>query len=663
MATQIERAVQLTSPLGEDVLLFSSMHAVERLSAPYRLDVNMQSLHGALPVDDILGKELSIRYNAPSGLTRHFHGIVTEFAQVDFKGDGQHQYRAQVRPWFWLLTCSADCRIFAGDTVPQIFEKVAQQHGFKERYELRLTGDFKPREYCVQYRETDFNFLNRLLEQEGIYYYFEHAADKHVMVLANDPSAHATIPDYETVPFFPKTDQSRRKRDHLTAWSFSKSMQPVAYATTDYDFKNPRKSLRATSTVARNHARTEKLEIFDYPAELAAFESDESERIARMRIEELQCRHLMAKGHGNAAGLTTGYRFTLTQHPREDLNTEYLIVATEYSLTSTDYSSGSGGGPIEFAVAVEAVDASVNYRAPRSTPKPLVHGSQTATVVGPEGEEISTDAYGRVKVKFHWDRDPETTSCWVRVSQMWAGSNWGWMSIPRVGQEVIVDFLEGDPDQPLITGRVYNQDNMPPYELEANKTQSGIKTRSTKGGNSDHFNEIRFEDKKGAEQLYIHAEKDQDIEVENDETHSVGHDRSKTVGHDERVHIKHNRTEKVDHNETVSIGGFHTETVSLAKAETIGLAKALTIGAAYQLSVGAGMNTTVALAQGEEVGLSKNVFVGKKFYVQAGDELEIVVGKSSLVMKADGSVFINGSQFNFSATGPVQISGKDIDLN
>jgi type VI secretion system secreted protein VgrG len=653
IATQTKRAVQLTSSLGDDVLLFSSMHAVERISSPFQFDVSMQSLDGALAVDDILGKEMSISYHAPNGVKRHFHGIVTEFAQADFKGEGLHQYRAQLRPWFWLLTCSADCRIFEGDTIPQIFEKLAEQHGCKDALELRLSGDFKPREYCVQYRETDFNFLSRLLEQEGIYYFFEHDAAKHTMVLADDPSAHTTRPGYKEVPYYPMSDNPGfRKRDHLTAWSFSKAMQPVAYATTDYDFKNPRKSLRSTSTIKREHARAEKLEIFDYPAELAAFEHEESERIARVRIEELQSRYMTARGHGDAVSLASGHRFKLAEHPRDDLNIDYLIIATECSLTSNDYASGSGDIPTEFAVAVEAVDAAVNYRAPRSTPKPLVHGSQTATVVGPEGEEIATDDYGRVKVKFHWDRDPNTSSCWVRVSQMWAGSNWGWMSIPRIGHEVIVDFLEGDPDQPLITGRVYNQDNMPPYGLPSASAVSGLKSQTHKGSG---YNEVSMDDTAGKERITIHAQ----------------HDMSTTVLHDQTSEIKNNRTAHVVANDTLSVDANRSMTVKGKLTETIDSGQEVTVTSGYKETIVGGStreitgpyDTTVTGPVTHTSTASTDIHCAAPGSYTSAAQLTLAVGKTSIVITPSSiTITAAGSTVTVGSTG-VAINGAKISLN
>ncbi|MDK2126009.1 type VI secretion system Vgr family protein, partial [Parachitinimonas caeni] len=397
--------------------------------------------------------------------------------------------------------------------------------------------------------------------------------------------------------------------------------------------------------------------------------------------------------------------------------------------SESDYRSG--GGEWEAQVDIQALPSNLPFRPERSTPKPIVQGPQTAVIVGPAGEEIWTDEHARVKVQFHWDRrgkKNDQSSCWVRVSQPWAGQNFGMVAIPRIGQEVVVSFLEGDPDQPLITGRVYNADQMPPWDLPGNKTQSGILSRSSQGGHYDHANALRFEDKKGAEEVWLHAEKDQRIEVEHDESHWVGNDRRKTIDRDETtiVHrhrtetvdgnetitVHQNRTETVDHNETISIGDnrtedvgknetihiggnrsvtvdkseditiarnkkddigsnltltvgkMKTETIGMASVETVGLAKMSNIGAGYSLNVGAGMLTMVGMTHKEIVGTSRTISAGKEVTIDAGDKLTLVCGEARIMLTKDGKVYINGTQFEFAATGEVNVSsGKDINLN
>ena len=324
----------------------------------------------------------------------------------------------------------------------------------------------------------------------------------------------------------------------------------------------------------------------------------------------------------------------------------------------------------EYTLQASAIRGEDEWKAPLCA-KPCIDGPQIATVVGPPGEEIYCDEWGRVKVSFPWDRDSQQddhSSCWIRVAQGWAGTLWGAMAVPRVGQELIISYLDGDPDQPIATGRTYRETNLPPYELPKHKTRMTIKSRTHKGKG---FNELRFEDELGQEEVYIHAEKDKNVHVKNDNTTFVGHDRKERVEHNETISIGEHRVEDVGKNENIQIGANRsvhigankTETIALTKAETIGLGKALSIGAAYQVSVGAAMNTSVGLSQSEQVGLHKSVVVGKRFAIEAGEEFSVTVGKSNLTMKSDGTVLINGCTFDFSASGPVQISGKDVDIN
>jgi type VI secretion system secreted protein VgrG len=446
------------------------------------------------------------------------------------------------------------------------------------------------------------------------------------------------------------------------------------------------------------------------------------EQYAGVRIEEFACQFEVAQATSNARGIAPGCLFTLKDHPRTDQNREYLIRSVSYDLEFSAYEGVPEPGGASYRCSFAATSSKQPFRSRRTTPKPFVQGPQTAMVVGPAGDEIHTDKYGRVKVQFHWDRlgkTDENSSCWIRVSHPWAGKNWGAVATPRIGQEVIVDFLEGDPDQPIITGRVYNAEQMPPYDLPANKTQTGIKSRSSLNGSPDHFNEIRFEDKKGSEQLFIHAEKNQDIEVENDETHWVGHDRTKTIDHDETTHVKHDRTETVDNdetitihanrservdvNETISIGANRsitvekneTATVALMRTHTVGINEAISVGGAQEITVGAaqaitvganqtisvGRNQTINAGQNQATNIGKNVSlsaagdeartisgkrettitkddtlnVGKNLIVRATDSISITTGDASITMKKDGTVVIKGKDITVEGGGKINV--------
>ncbi len=521
--TQRHRGVAVTTPLGEDVLLLRRMTGSETLSRPFELTLSLYSERGNLRFEDILGQSVTVRLDLLNGGQRYFNGLVSHFSQSP--GDGRYaHYQATLRPWFWFLTRTADCRIYQNKTVPDIIREVFGRHEFAE-FEDSLSGSYRTWEYCVQYRETDFNFVSRLMEQEGIYYYFRHAEGRHTLVLCDSIGAHDVVEGYETIPYYPPDEQRRHQREHVLDWQLTCQVQPGSYELNDFDFTRPRANLRASSSAPREHQHGS-LAVYDYPGEYT--QSQDGDAYARVRLEELHAEYQRAYGSGNAAGLTVGALFTLENFPREDQNREHLVLSTDYEIASDEYQSRMGlaaEARDPFRCNFTAMDRRVQFRPSRVTPKPLVQGPQTAIVVGPSGDEIHTDQYGRVKVHFHWDRhddSDEHSSCWIRVSHPWAGKTWGAVAIPRIGQEVIVDFLEGDPDQPIITGRAYNADQMPPYTLPDNATQSGTKSRSSKGGDPATFNELRFEDKKGQEEVYFHAEKDFNRVVENNDTLKVG---------------------------------------------------------------------------------------------------------------------------------------------
>ena len=420
-------------------------------------------------------------------------------------------------------------------------------------------------------------------------------------------------------------NQDRRERDHLQSWRASKQVQPGAYALTDYDFKAPKKSLAANSQVTRDHSASE-FEIFDYPGEYT--EAADGDNYVKARIEELQAQHEILQGEGNAAGLTTGATFSLEQYPREDQNRKYLIVGANYDISSSGLEGGRGDEEEYFHVSIQAMDAETNYRAARITPKPTVQGVQSAVVVGPKGEEIHVDEFGRVKVQFYWDRygeANENSSCWVRVAQVWAGKGWGGIHTPRIGQEVLVDFLEGDPDQPIITGRVYNKDNMPPYKLPANKTISGIKSNSSKGG--EGFNEMRFEDKKGEEQIFMHAEKNMDIKVKND--------RFETIDKDRHLNVKNDKFEKVENNRNEEVINDHIEKIGKDRHLNVKGKEAKQITQTLSLTVDG--DVSEEFKSNHSMLVSDDCYVkGTNICIEATDNITIKVGNSYIAIDSGG---------------------------
>ncbi|CAM2919619.1 type VI secretion system secreted protein VgrG [Pseudomonas gessardii] len=610
---QASRLAKITSPLGPDVLLLNEMGGGEELGRLFNYELQLNSLDANIDLNQLLGKPMSVGLQLADGGERYFHGLVARCSQNIDQGQFA-SYQVTLRPWLWLLSRTSDCRIFQNLSIPQIIKQVFRDLGFSD-FEDALSRPYREWEYCVQYRETSFDFVSRLMEQEGIYYFFRHEQDRHVLVLADAYGAHATVPGYTSVPYYPK-DEQQRERDHMHNWHLAQEVQPGSLELNDYDFQRPSASIDVRSAMPRPHTAGD-YPLYDYPGTYV--KSEDGEHYARTRIEALQTLHEQVEFSGNARGLGSGHLFSLTGFSRRDQNREYLILGARYYITQERLESGGGAASAQFDSSLTCIDAQQSFRPLANTHRPIVKGPQTALVVGPKGEEIWTDQYGRVKVHFYWDRHDqsnENSSCWIRVSQSWAGKNWGSMQIPRIGQEVIVSFLEGDPDRPIITGRVYNAEQTVPYDLPENATQSGMKSRSSKGGSPANFNEIRMEDKKGLEQLYIHAERNQDIVVEVDESHSVGHDRNKSIGHNETVTIGNNRLRIVKQEDILSVGQKKTDSIS------------------------------------------------QSYVIEVGENLRLVCGESILELNASGQINLTGVQISFYASGDAEFNtGGVLHLN
>ncbi|SDH22182.1 type VI secretion system secreted protein VgrG [Pseudomonas flavescens] len=641
--TQQSRMAKVNSPLGDNALVMERLNGTESLGRLFQYELSLASENSSLKLNNLLGKPMGIAVQLADGSDRYFHGLVARCSQTAHRGQFA-SYQVTLKPWLWLLSRTSDCRIFQSKTVPEIIKQVLRDLGFSD-FEDALTRSYREWDYCVQYRETSFDFVSRLMEQEGIYYYFRHEQERHVLVLCDAYGAHGTAPGYARVPFYPLDDQMR-ERDHIHDWHLAHEVQPGSLALNDYDFQRPSARLEVRSGIAREHSNAD-YPLYDYPGEYV--QSKDGEQYARNRIEAIQAQHEQIRLKGNARGLGSGHLFSLTDYPRDDQNREYLIVDSEYTITQDLYESGRGSESFQFDSSLTCIDASQVFRPLPLTVQPIVQGPQTAMVVGPKGEEIWTDQYGRVKVHFYWDRHDqsnENSSCWIRVSQNWAGKNWGSIQIPRIGQEVIVSFLEGDPDRPIVTGRVYNAEQTVPYDLPANATQSGTKSRSSKGGTPANFNEIRMEDKKGEEQLFIHAEKNQDIEVENDETHWVGHDRSKTVDNDETVHVKHDRTETVDNHETITIGVDRTEKVGNNETITIGVNRSEQVGSNETIAIGANRSETVGSNETISIGANRTESVGSNETISIGANRTESVGNSErTTIGADRTALITANEY------------------
>ncbi|HXJ21624.1 MAG TPA: type VI secretion system tip protein TssI/VgrG [Polyangia bacterium] len=545
---------------GQELLL---EHATlnDELGRPFEYQLDMLSKTKDLDVRKAMWGGITISVDEPatvdhpSGGTRYFNGYVTRFSRGEFVGD-YTRYKATLRPWTWLLTRISDCRVFQNKSALDIVKEVCTDLRFEDIDDSQLKHKpYRTLDFVVQYRETTFNFISRLMEQEGIYYFFQHTKEgRHIMVLADAHDSHAVVDGYKKITYQPPEalqQGSRGEEEHINRWQVSRQVEALNFTLDDFNFETPRAPMISNKPVdPADEDSGPAFELYDYPG-LYKVGDPEGNKVVQVMMEERRARVESASGSGNARGLTTGALFNFANYSVEDQNKEYLLVSTSIVLSPNVFHSGSDTAGPEFHCNFVAMDSKRQFRTPRKTPKPTVQGPQTAIVVGEQGQDITTDpdGYGRVKIQFHWDRistNYNDSSCWVRVAQLWAGQGWGAMHIPRIGQEVIVEFLEGDPDRPIITGRVYNKDNMPPYKLPDNKTQSGIKSRSTLGGGPSNFNEIRFEDKKGSEELHFQAEKDQSSLVKHNRSATVNANDSVSVGGDRSVHVTGNLSVTVD---------------------------------------------------------------------------------------------------------------------
>jgi type VI secretion system secreted protein VgrG len=566
--TQENRIMEVTTPLGKDVLLlvgFTGQEAVSRLFS-FQLDLIAEN-DKDIAFDKLLGQKISIRVSLPKEQKRFFSGICNRFSQGEQDEIFTH-YRLEMVPELWKLTKKAQSRIFQHKSVPDILKKVLE--GLDVTYEIQ--GNFHPRDFCVQYRETDFNFASRVMEEEGIYYFFKHTSDGHKMVVANTRQSHPDMPSSSKL-IYEDVEGGRRDEDRVYDWEKTQELRSGKYALWDHCFELPHKHLETEANIVDTVLAgkishkfkvngNDKFEIYDYPGEYAQrFDGidrgggdrpsdlqkifQDNKRTVDLRMDEEAATGLVIQAASNCRQLVSGHKFTVQRHFNAD--SEYVITSLSHSARQGDYRTNQG--EFQYSNHFTCIPSLLPFCPQRLTPKPVVQGTQTAIVVGPAGEEIFTDKYGRVKVQFHWDREGKNdaeSSCWVRVATLLAGKQWGMVHIPRIDQEVIVDFLEGDPDQPIVIGSVYNAREMPPYKLPDEKTKSTIKTRSSKQGAAENYNEIRFEDKKGSEQIFINAEKDMDLRVENDSREFVKSNRHEIVKGEHR--------EKVDGNVSIQIG-------------------------------------------------------------------------------------------------------------
>jgi len=652
--TQDNRLIRVDTELGRDILLLDAFHGVEGVSMPFAFHVDLLSEKADIDARAMLRTPMFITFEPSGGRGRQrfVHGLVRRFVQLGQRGP-LTAYHAEVVPWLWFLSLARGCRIFQDMGVLEIVEKVLRETS--SDFDIRCSRTAPPREYTVQYRETHLSFVARLLEEEGIHYFFEHTDEKHVLVITDDSRSAAASPT--------KSARFHRQRvmDEDVVWSLEHehAVHTGSVTLRDYDYLQP--SLTLESTLAGENPE----EIYDYPGNFTSIEN--GNHFVRAMLEAQEAGQRILRGESNCRGFVPGLKFELLDHYRPDTNGEYLLLRIQHFMKGTDYLARGQSAAVDYHNDFMAIPAALPFRPERRTPRPVIHGTQTALVVGPAGEEIHVDNHCRVKVQFYWDREgqkDEKSSCWVRVATPWGGKAWGSVSIPRIGNEVVIEFLEGNPDYPLIVGSVYNAEQTPPFALPDSGIQMGMKSRSSPGGGG--YNEITMTDTKGSELITIHGQFDMNTTIEHDNTLSVGNDETISIGNDQAIAVGNNRTESVGKDESITIGQNRSESVGKDESVSVGSNRNVSIGASDSLDVGKdrteniGANAAVSIGgkRTTQVGGDDTLNVGKKLVVVAGDEVVLKTGSASIQMKKDGTINIKGKDITIQASGKINLKAS-----
>lgn len=654
--TQAGQFISITTPLGADVLLLRSFTGREAISQLFHFQLELVSEKPPLKLESIIGQNITVNMTLTNGSKRYFNGFVSEFAQTG--QDSQFTYyQAEMVPWLWFLSQTSDCRIFQNKTVSEIAMQIFQELGFRD-FRNALQGTYERLDVALQYRETEFNFISRLMEREGMFYFFEHEQGKHTLVIADQPAAHPVLPGTPALSYQPG-DGSGAGGDVITRLASRREWRPGKYTMNDYNFETPSTNLEVSSASAVEVGGNRRYELYEYPGDYG--KKAQGESLARIRLQEIESISQVVSGTSSCRAMATGYRFTLVGHDRQELQA-YVITNVHHE---AKVASGASAGDMEtYTNEFITIPHSVPFRPLRLTSPPVVRGPETGVVVGPKGEEIFVDQYGRVKVQFHWDRNgkrDENSSGWIRVAQPWAGKQWGTLFIPRGGDEVLVEFLHGDLHRPVVIGSLYNGDDRPPNPLPAGQTMTTIKSNSTKGGGGS--NELRFEDKKGSEEIFFHGQKDWRTVVE--------HDQYETIGNNKTVEVGGNRTETIGKAQTLTIGAASHVTVGAAMNETIGSDKQVQVSGTVSEAVGRDLRLTI--------GNDGRLTIGKNFILSAGngitveaqktvsisavDELALKCGQAAIILKKNGDISITGKEISIKGSGDVIIKGQKIIQN
>lgn len=659
--TQKDRTLSITTPLGEDFLLLNSLSLDEGISRLFTCEVQLlheENEEGFEPTDveinSILGQGVAIEILQMDGTSRILTGIVNSFSKGG-RDERFSYYYATIVPHVWVLTQNVQSRIFQQKSVPEILETVLA--GFE--FTIETEGEFNTRNYCVQYNETDFDFISRLMEEEGFYYYFDFTDAKHKLIIANTPKSHNECPGKVRIPFASQATSDEgfvsAVRNLRTEYKF----QSGKVARRDRNFQLPTNKLEGSQLSKNPVGDNQNMEVYEYPGGYAVKYDDvdrmggegsghlngifpDKQRTIENAIQVFDAQFMVSDGNSDCCSIIAGHRFELINHPNKKLNTKYVVVSVRHQAQqSPSYETGESE-PHPYTNGFRCIPLKVPFRPPRVTGKPVMQGNQTAIVVGPSGEEIFTDKFGRVKVQFHWDREggvDESSSCWIRVAQAWAGNRWGMMMIPRIGMEVIVNFLNGNPDDPIITGCVYNPEAMPPYALPDEKTKSTIKSDSTKGGGG--FNEVRFDDEKDKEQIFVHAQRDVDLRVRRDRRELIGSDTHLIVNRDKRERIKRDEHRIVERDLIEQIErDYH-----LIVSENV----AVNLKKEVSTEIGENLDEKVGGDHAAEVSGSYSL-KARQIVLEAQTGISLVVGGNFITINS-GGIYIQGTMVNINSGG------------
>ncbi|MCF6338533.1 MAG: type VI secretion system tip protein VgrG [Gammaproteobacteria bacterium] len=639
--TQDSRLIAVDTPLGKDVLLLASFDGAEFISRPFEFQLTALSLNLEIKPEDLIGKPITVKIQNEHG--RVFHGLVSKFSFGEITSSSFRKYHLVMVPWLQFLFHTENRRIFQNKNSKDIISQVFADLGFSD-FDFRANGG-EPREYCVQYGESDLDFVSRLLEEEGYAYYFTHEEDKHTLIIVDKANAYDECAETNLT-----CSKGSTPNAEIQSWEHHYEFRKGGWIVNDFNFKEPKKSQESETKSKSKFANNSKFKHYEYPD---LYDVGSGADLVKIRMEAEEAPMDTVSGSSNCSTFYAGGFFKLDKHDAKNEQGSYTLLQVEHHASDSSYYTGENG-ETGYSNKFDCISSDVHFRPTREHQRPVMKGPQSAIVTGPAGEEIYIDEFGRIKAQFIWDREgknDENSSCFLRVMQAWAGNGWGTSFIPRIGHEVIVTFLDGDPDRPIVTGTVYNGVNKPPY---SSKTQSGIKTHSTKSGTAANFNELRFEDKKGSEQVYIHAEKNLDTMVENDETLTVDNDRTKIIKNDENSTIENDRNKTVNNNQTETIKKNKTIDVGKDHKETIQANMTITVDKDLKESVRGKYLEDVT----KDYGLR-----AKAITMNADDKITIQTGSAKIVMTSNGDITLSGKTINIKGSGNVVIKGSKVITN